>query len=229
MGRVKVEYYWNGRENESDWMRVVQQYAGSAKGMYFRPEIGKEVFVGFKGGNAECPYVSGTYYNGREMPEFFDENNSIKGWKLRFGMLFKFIEKVGIWLSDPSGNEINFDQAGKNMTLTTKGTLTLNCEDLVINVNKNMTTNVILTKNEIVGGNSLDKIGGVKHLGVGKDFNAIVEGKYFEHIKGDLESKTDKERHEIGKEGINNNTEGNLSKNAQKDINNNSGEQTTQN
>ncbi|MEN2412284.1 type VI secretion system Vgr family protein [Flavobacterium mesophilum] len=140
MGRIRVEYYWNGRGNESDWMRMVQPYAGLGKGMYFRPEIGEEVRIGFEGGNAECPYVSGTYYNGREMPEFFDENNSIKGWKLRFGMLFKFIEKVGIWLSDPSGNELHMDEQSKSTTLTVPETFTINCKNLIINASESITT-----------------------------------------------------------------------------------------
>jgi len=140
MGRIRVEYYWNGRGNESDWMRMVQPYAGLGKGLYFRPEIGEEVRIGFEGGNAECPYVSGTYYNGREMPEFFDENNSIKGWKLRFGMLFKFIEKVGIWLSDPSGNELHMDEQSKSTTLTVPETFTINCKNLIINASESITT-----------------------------------------------------------------------------------------
>ncbi|MFD1601294.1 type VI secretion system Vgr family protein [Flavobacterium artemisiae] len=139
MGRIRVEYYWNGWDNESDWMRVVQPYAGSAKGMYFRPEIGEEVRIGFDGGNAECPYVSGTYYNGQEMPEFFDSENSIKGWKLRFGMLFKFIEKIGIWLSDPSGNEIHLDQENKNINATTPETFTIRAKNIVFEASESIT------------------------------------------------------------------------------------------
>ncbi|SCY49456.1 Uncharacterized conserved protein, implicated in type VI secretion and phage assembly [Flavobacterium anhuiense] len=229
MGRIKVDFFWNGWATKSDWMRVVQPYSGSGKGLYFRPEIGEEVQVSFEANNAERPYISGTFYNGKEMPDFFDTKNQIKGWKLPFGQLFKFIEKVGICLSDPSGNEIQLDEEGKNMTLTTLGTLTLNCKDLIINVGNNMDTNVTINKTDIIGINHSESIGGFKEIGVAGDFNAVVDGKYSEHIKGNLESKTDKERHEIAKEGFYNNTEGNLSKNAQKEINNNSGEQTTQN
>jgi len=229
MGRIKVEYYWNGRRNESDWMRVVQPYAGSGKGLYFRPEIGEEVRIGFEGGNAEFPYVSGTYYNGKEMPEFFDENNSIKGWKLRFGMLFKFIEKVGIWLSDPSGNELHMDEQAKNTTLTVPETFTINCKNFVINVEENMTTNVIVSKNDTIGLNHTESIGGFKELGITGDFNAVIDGKYSEYIKGDLESTTEKDRHESGKEGFTNNSEKSINKNSQTEIQNNSGEQTRQN
>ncbi|PWB22521.1 type VI secretion system Vgr family protein [Flavobacterium sp. HTF] len=229
LGRVRVKFYWTNYRCDSDWMRVVQSYAGSGKGNYFRPEIGEEVRIGFEGNNAECPYVSGTYYNGQEKPEFFDPQNSIKGWKLRFGMLFKFIEKVGIWLSDPSGNEVHLDEQNKNITITTPGTLTLNCANLILNVDQNMATNVTLNKTDIIGVNHCESIGGSKELGVGSDFNTVIDGKYLEHIKGDYKSTTEKDRHDNSKEGLHHYTEGDLSKNAKKEIQNNSGEQTRQN
>ncbi|MBZ4033529.1 phage baseplate assembly protein V [Flavobacterium sp. 17A] len=229
MGRVKVEYYWNGWGNESDWMRVEQLYAGKERGIYFRPEIGDEVRVVFEGGNAERPYVSCSNYNGQAMPEFFDSENSIKGWKLRFGMLFKFIEKIGIWLSDPSGNELHMDEKSKSTTLTVPETFTINCKNFVINVEENMTTNVVVSKNDTIGLNHTENIGGIKQIGVTGDFNAIIDGKYSEHIKGNLESTTEKDRHDHSKESLNTYTDGNLSKNSQKNIQNNSGEQTRQN
>lgn len=139
LGRVRVKFYWAGWDSESDWMRLVQSYAGSGKGNYFRPEIGEEVHIGFEGGNAECPYVSGTYYNGQEKPDFFDPQNMIKGWKLRFGMLFKFIEKVGIWLSDPSGNEIHLDEENKNINATTPETFTIRAKNIVFEATESIT------------------------------------------------------------------------------------------
>ncbi|WP_228012070.1 type VI secretion system Vgr family protein [Flavobacterium hungaricum] len=139
LGRVRVEYYWYTYACKSDWMRVVQAYGGSGKGFYFRPEIGEEVLVSFEGGNAKCPYVSGTYYNGKEMPDFFDEKNSTKGWKLRFGMLFKFIEKVGIWLSDPSGNEIHLDEENKNINITSTETITVKAKNIILDAEESIT------------------------------------------------------------------------------------------
>ena len=140
LGRVKVDFYWGSGGTTSDWMRVTQQYSGEGRGIYWRPEIGDEVLIDFEGGNADCPYVSGSHYNGKAKPEFFDQNNNTKGWKLRFGQLFKFIEKVGIWISDPSGNEIHLDEEGKNMTLSTTETLTLNCKNLIINASESITS-----------------------------------------------------------------------------------------
>lgn len=139
MGRIKVDFYWPGWGNTSEWMRVVQPYAGADKGLYFRPEIGEEVRVAFEGNNVDCPYVSGTYYNGQAKPEFFDSGNMIKGWKLRFGQLFKFIEKVGIWLSDPSGNEIHLDEESKNINATTPETFTIRAKNIVFEASESIT------------------------------------------------------------------------------------------
>jgi type VI secretion system secreted protein VgrG len=38
--------------------------------MYFIPEIGEEVLVGFESGNAEKPYVLGAMYNGNESSSY---------------------------------------------------------------------------------------------------------------------------------------------------------------
>lgn len=229
LGRVKVDFYWGAGSTRSEWMRVAQQYSGDGRGIYWRPEIGDEVLVDFEGSNIDCPYVLASHYNGKAKPEFFDSKNMIKGWRMRFGQLFKFIEKVGILLSDPSGNEIHLDEENKNMNITTRGTLTLNCKNLVLNVDQDMTTNVTISKTDIIEVNHSESIGGLKSIGIGGDFNAIVEGKYLEHIKGDFESTTEKDRHDNGKQGLNHSTEGDLNKNAQKEIQNNSGEQTRHN
>jgi type VI secretion system secreted protein VgrG len=139
MGRVKVEFYWAGWGNTSEWMRVVQHYAGTDRGGYWTPEIGDEVQVSFEGGNADCPYVSASYYNGKAKPEFFDTNNMIKGWRLKFGQLFKFVEKVGIWLSDPSGNEVHLDEQKKNMNFTSPETVTVRAKNIVFEATESIT------------------------------------------------------------------------------------------
>ncbi|TRX31903.1 hypothetical protein FNW52_18090 [Flavobacterium sp. ZT3R18] len=139
MGRVKVNFFWVSGSTSSEWMRMVQPYGGAGRGFYFRPEIGDEVMVHFEGGNADCPYVAATHYNGKEKPEFFDPKNMIKGWKLKFGQLFKFIEKTGIWLSDPSGNELHMDTENKNINLTSSGTITIKAKNIIFEASESIT------------------------------------------------------------------------------------------
>ncbi|SDY49840.1 Phage late control gene D protein (GPD) [Flavobacterium aquidurense] len=229
MGRIKVDFYWPGWGNTSEWMRVVQPYAGADKGLYFRPEIGEEVRIAFESNNVDCPYVSGTYYNGQAKPEFFDSDNMIKGWKLRFGQLFKFIEKVGIWLSDPSGNEIHLDEEGKNMTLTTTETLTLNCKNLIINASENITTTAGMNIFETATFNKTTKIGGVLGTNIGGDRILYVAGDSHKQIDGEYNSEVKKDRNVVSESKIITQSQSGHEFHSEKEIKNNSSEKTRQN
>ncbi|MFB9075924.1 type VI secretion system Vgr family protein [Flavobacterium procerum] len=229
LGRVKVQYYWNGWGNESEWMRVTQLYAGSGKGGYFRPEIGEEVQVSFQGGNAECPYVSGTYYNGKEKPDFFDPKNMIKGWKLRFGMLLKFIEKVGIWLSDPSGNEIHLDEENKNINATSPETVTIRAKNIVFEASESITLKAGTNISETATINKSTNVGGVMNTSVGGDKILYVIGGFHEQIDGDYHSEAKQDRHTIGHSDVVSQSEKNVEFHSKNDIQNNSTEDTTQN
>ncbi|MTD72335.1 type VI secretion system Vgr family protein, partial [Flavobacterium sp. LC2016-13] len=229
LGRIKVDFYWGAGSTKSEWMRVAQQYSGDGRGIYWRPEIGDEVLVDFEGNNIDCPYVLASHYNGKAKPEFFDSKNMIKGWKLRFGQLFKFIEKVGIWLSDPSGNEIHLDEELKSMTLTSSETITLNCKNLIINASESITSNAgtsisetaTLDKTTVVGGILNTNVTGSKFLYVGGNFDANIEGDYNSELKKD---------HNILSNGkVVSNSENSHEIHSQKDIKNNSGEATRQN
>jgi type VI secretion system secreted protein VgrG len=67
LGRVKVQFSWH--DGTSSWIRVANAYAGNNRGIYFVPEIGTEVLVGFEGGDPDHPYVIGSFYNGDNLPD----------------------------------------------------------------------------------------------------------------------------------------------------------------
>nr|WP_294780836.1 phage baseplate assembly protein V [uncultured Flavobacterium sp.] len=229
LGRVRVEYFWAAGSRSSEWMRVVQNYAGPSRGSYWRPEIEDEIMVSFEGGNAQRPYVMGVHYNGSAKPEFFDQNNNIKGWKLRFGMLFKFIEKVGIWLSDPSGNEIQLDEEGRNINATTPETFTIRAKNIVFEATESITytagTNInetaVLNKTASIGGILNTNIGGHKFLNVTGDYNANIEGDYNSDFK--------KDHNTTSNGSIISNSDDSQEMHSKKNIKNNSSEDTTQN
>ncbi|WP_409416564.1 type VI secretion system Vgr family protein [Flavobacterium sp. PS2] len=229
MGRVKVDFYWAAGSTKSEWMRVVQHYAGAGRGNYWNPEIGDEVQVSFEGGNVDCPYVSGSYYNGKDKPEFFESKNMIKGWKLRFGQLFKFVEKIGIWLSDPSGNEVHLDEENKDMNFTSPETITFNCKNFIINASEGITYNAgtNISENALINKSTI--VGGILNTNVTGDSFMHVGGDHNENIEGDLMSHTEKERYETGLEGIHNSSEKDVNKHAKNNIQHNSTEGTKQN
>ncbi len=227
LGRVKIEFFWGNGSRSSDWMRVVQHYSGAGgRGIYWRPEIDDEVLVSFEGGNAQRPYVSGSHYNGQAKPEFFDPKNSIKGWKLRFGQLFKFIEKVGIWLSDPSGNEIHLNEETKSTTITVPETLTLNCKNLIINASESITTTAGLNILESAGVDKSTTVGMMHNLNIGGNSMLNVTGSVFEDIQGNAESHTAHDRIVNSQQGIQTSSENGIEKHSQKETKLNSGEKS---
>jgi len=228
MGRVRVEFYWGAGSTKSEWMRVTQQYAGEGTGSYARPEIDDEVLIDFEGGNVDCPYVSGSHYNGKAKPEFFDPKNSIKGWKWKFGQLFKFIEKVGIWLSDPSGNKIHLDEENKNINVTTPETFTVRAKNIVFEATESITYNAGTHISENAVTNKSTSVGMLHTTIVGGDSILSVKGSFSEHIEGDLNSHTEQERQEVANKDYNmHSSEDNVNVKSAKNIQNHSGEYTT--
>ncbi|UWY29897.1 phage baseplate assembly protein V [Flavobacterium sp. TR2] len=229
LGRVKVEFYWNGWGNDSDWMRVVQHYAGPSRGTYYRPEIGDEVLVSFEGGNVERPYVSGSHYNGQAKPEFFDPKNSIKGWKFRFGQMLKFIEKIGIWLSDPSGNEIHLDEQGKNINVITPETFTIRAKNIVFEAAESITFTAGTNISETATINKTTSVGGILNTSVTGDKILHVGGIYDANIEGDCNLDHKKDRNVMSNGKVRSNSENGHQIHSKKDIQNNSSENTSQN
>jgi phage baseplate assembly protein gpV len=229
LGRVKVQYYWNGWGCESDWMRMIQPHSGAGKGFYFIPEIGEEVLVGFEGGNADCPFVMGTQYNGQAKSEFFDSGNMIKGWKLRFGMLFKFIEKVGIWLSDPSGNEIHLDEEGKNINATTPETFTIRAKNIVFEATESITYTAGMHISESATLNKSTFVGGIMNTSVTGNSMLHVKGEYNHFVDGDFNSDYQKDQNIISEGKISSHSEEDHEIHSKKSIKDNSGENTTHN
>jgi len=229
LGRVRVEFYWGAGGRESEWMRVTQQYSGSGRGSYCRPEIGDEVLVDFEGGNVDCPYVVASHYNGNAKPEFFDPENMIKAIRMRFGQLLKFIEKVGIWLSDPSGNEIHLDEKNKNINVTSPETVTFNCKNFIINASEGITYNAGTHIAENATLNKTTIVGGVLNTSVGGDKMLHVVGGFHEQIDGDFHSEAKQDRNLISHSDIVSQGDQNVEFHSKNDIQNNSTEETRQN
>ncbi|MFZ0596617.1 MAG: phage baseplate assembly protein V [Flavobacterium sp.] len=229
LGRVKVAFYWAGGNTESEWIRVKQQYAGETRGSYYTPEIGDEVLVDFEGGNIECPYVSGSHYNGKAKPEFFDPKNMIKGFKFRFGQLLKFVEKTGIWLSDPSGNELHLDEESKSTTLTVPETATIRAKNIIFEATESITFRAGTHIYETAVMNKYTNIGGFLDTNITGNNFLYVAGNYDANIEGNFTSDHKKDHNIISNGSIISNSDESHEINSKKDIKNNSGEGTKQN
>jgi uncharacterized protein involved in type VI secretion and phage assembly len=148
LGRVKVRLYWQ-KDSITPWIRIAMPYTGNDKGMFFVPEKGEEVIVGFEGGNAEMPFVIGGFYHGKAKPDSFkSDKNDIKAIKTRSGHIIEFNDKDGsekITIKDKEGDLIEYDTAKKEITITAVEKLNLNAKEINITAEKkiNMSANEI--------------------------------------------------------------------------------------
>ena len=111
------------------WIRVTTPHAGPDKGVYFMPEVGEEVMVGFEGGNAEKPYVIGSLYNGKQATTgIAAEKNSVKMIRSRSGHTLELNDTDGeetLRIYDREGSVIEFTPKDKTLTVQAVETLHL--------------------------------------------------------------------------------------------------------
>jgi type VI secretion system secreted protein VgrG len=158
MGRVKVAFPWQKASGlDTPWLRLVNPHAGDGKGMYFIPEIGENVLVGFENGNAEKPYVLGTMYHGNSLSSYHTAGNDQKVIHTRSGTKMIMNDAIGsIFIEDPSGNTWFMDgkgnisvnapknftvHAGENITMTAGKDVSVSAgEDITNSANNNITS-----------------------------------------------------------------------------------------
>ena len=120
MGRVRVNFLWQGNNIMSPWLRTVNVYSGAERGFYFIPETGDEVLVGFEEGDAERPYLIGSVYNGKNKPKpsWHDKDNSFKGVITKSNMKIEFDDKKKITtIETPGGNKVVLSDDQKSIIM----------------------------------------------------------------------------------------------------------------
>ncbi len=197
LSRVKVQFHWQKDMGEfTPWLRVLTPHSGGEKGFHFIPEIGEEVLIGFDGGNAERPFVLGSFYNGRANAKNWNSGkNDIKAIRTRSGHTIELNDKEGsefITITDKNKNIINIDTAKNNITITALEKMTLNAKNFEMNVTEDALFNIgqntqLITKNNLditTSGNTTNT--------VEKDMHTNVIGAITQQSRGaDIHSKED--------------------------------------
>jgi len=85
-GRVKVQFHWDRLgsydDSSSCWIRVSQPWAGNGWGAMWIPRIGQEVVVDFLEGDPDRPIITGSVYNGVQVPPYeLPKNQTISTFK----------------------------------------------------------------------------------------------------------------------------------------------------
>jgi uncharacterized protein involved in type VI secretion and phage assembly len=134
--RIKVNFPWMGGQSDSSWAQVAAPMAGNDRGVYFMPEPGDEVLVGFDHGDVNQPVVLGYMWSGRDKPPSPSVHErviqSVNKHKIRFldpppsgG------DKGGIVIEDAHGNTVVLSN-GK-ITIKSVGVLELRGATITLN------------------------------------------------------------------------------------------------
>ena len=229
LGRVRVQMMWQEAGSEkTPWIRLLQPHSGSGKGFYFVPEIGEEVLVGFQGGNAEKPYVIGTQYNGKEKSGYADKENNIKAVHTRSGTKIILNDSEGsILIEDPSGNTYHMDGQGnikvsapKNISFTAGQNINISAgQNITTTAGMNISASAGMNYTQIVGVNFVSTVAG--------NVNHFISGTLTELIEGDVHNEVMKGKTTVNNDGgIEYFSETIISRSAEKEIQNNSGEKS---
>lgn len=175
-GRIKVQFRWDrygkADQNSSCWIRVSQSLAGNAYGAWALPRLGQEVVVEFLEGDPDWPIVTGSVYNGENLPPWkLPEEKTRWGFKTRSskgGGASNFNE---LRFEDKKGGEEVYIHAEKDHTLYTKDKRTEYVGgESHLNVKKDVLEKLEADTHRDVKGDEIAKVGGGVHLKVGQDW-----------------------------------------------------------
>jgi len=117
--RIKVRLPMVSPQNEGTWARLACLDAGDSRGMFFRPEMGDEVVVGFLNDDPRDAIVLGSLHSSaKPTPEQITDDNFRKGFISRSEL--KVIlddENKSILLMTPNGNKLTLDDDEGAFTL----------------------------------------------------------------------------------------------------------------
>ncbi len=142
LGRVRVKFHWMTDTEKSPWLRITSMHGGDGKGMFFVPEVGEEVIVGFEGDSPAKPYIIGSVYHGKAKTDFSNNNNDIKTIQTRSGNKIIMNDQEGsLHMEDKDGNNMKMDGDG-NINVESNKSIKLTCGSATIEMKKDGTIEI---------------------------------------------------------------------------------------
>lgn len=147
-GRVRVSMLWQqGKNIRTPWLRVMTPDAGSSKmvntnrGMFFIPEIGDDVIIGFRYNDPNRPFVMGSLFNG-SIAAGGKLNNNIKSIYTKSGhrIVFDDTDKnEKITIQDNKGNQFHIDSATDTIDIEALSIINLKAKNINLTASENVT------------------------------------------------------------------------------------------
>jgi uncharacterized protein involved in type VI secretion and phage assembly len=125
------------------------------------PEVNEEVLVSFEGGNGERPYVSGTFFNGKDHPDekWYPGENEVKALRTRNGHTIEVHDKgkggyIKIYDNKKNNYVITFSTDRKLIRLQSSGNIELDAaNDIIMHAGRNIDIQADKDMYETVGEN----------------------------------------------------------------------------
>jgi uncharacterized protein involved in type VI secretion and phage assembly len=122
--RVQVQLPW--LPGYEPWARVSAVAAGGKRGLYYIPQVGDEVLVGFAHGDVTEPYVLGSLWNGQDNPPADAPNDATSK----------------VILKTPKGHVVELDDLAQTVKVTSIGgpKATLSADKIVLEAGSSKAT-----------------------------------------------------------------------------------------
>ena len=173
--------------------RLAEPAAGNGRGLHVPPEVGDEVVVIHQHGDIDRPVIAGVLYHGGlagPKVQVSDGTTISSVFKSRTGHQLRYVDQKGsealILMSGTQDHSLIFDDAGKKITLDTKG-------DLIETIAGKHVTSVGKDQITAVTGNAATKVSGNLALVVEKNAEARIQGDQLTVVTGNqlIAVKTD--------------------------------------
>ena len=185
LGRVKVQFFWdkkNARKStvETTWVRVAQSWAGNGWGAYFWPRVNDEVVIQFLNGDPDNPVITGSVYNGVNMPKYaLPDNSTRSGLVTRSSKGGSAQNANELRFEDKSGSEQVYLHAEKDMDVSIEHDrrISVGNNDSLI-VQNNQSEQIGSNFNRQIKSNAVEQIGSNSDLSVGSNLTEQVGGNH---------------------------------------------------
>ena len=117
--RIQVDVPVIAKSGDGIWARLSNFYSTNAKGVFFMPEIGDEVVLGFLNNDPRHPIILGSLYSSKLAPPYTaDPDNKIKAIVTKNELKIEFDDDQKILtIATPAGNQFILSDADKSITL----------------------------------------------------------------------------------------------------------------
>jgi phage baseplate assembly protein V len=134
LGRVRVTFPWLDEDLKTDWVSMVAPFAGADRGVFWMPEVGDEVVVGFLQGDFTHPVVLGAMWNQKNGAPSPDHRQRML--RSKNGHTIRFVDSTEV--NGDKGALIVQDAHGSMVSMTNgyvlvsaKGTLVLEANAVI--------------------------------------------------------------------------------------------------